>query len=114
MHLAQMGFRVAATDISGTAIRAARAKPAARGLAIMWAEDDILDTRLTGSFDLIFDRGCFHVLMPERRQEYVRIVGELLQTGGHLFLKCFSRLQPGIWGHTALLPTRFGRCSEAC
>jgi cyclopropane fatty-acyl-phospholipid synthase-like methyltransferase len=95
MHLAQRGFRVTATDISGTAIRAARAKAAARGLAITWAEDDILDTRLTGPFDLIFDRGCFHVLPPERRQEYVSIVGALLQTGGYLFLKCFSHLQPG-------------------
>ena len=98
MHLAQRGFGVTATDISGTAIRAAREKAAEQGLDITWEEDNILDTRLDQQFDLIFDRGCFHVLAPERRQDYVRIVGGLLKTGGHLFLKCFSYLQPGEQG----------------
>jgi 2-polyprenyl-3-methyl-5-hydroxy-6-metoxy-1,4-benzoquinol methylase len=104
MHLAQRGFDVTATDISGTAIRAAREKAKERGLDIMWEEDDILDTRLDWQFDLIFDRGCFHVLPPERRQEYVRIVGELLKTGAYLFLKCFSRLQPGEGGPYRFTP----------
>jgi cyclopropane fatty-acyl-phospholipid synthase-like methyltransferase len=104
IHLAQRGFGVTATDISGTAIRAAREKAAARGLNITWEEDDILDTRLDRQFDLIFDRGCFHVLPPERRQEYVRIVGNLLKTGGYLFLKCFSHLQPGAGGPYRFTP----------
>jgi cyclopropane fatty-acyl-phospholipid synthase-like methyltransferase len=114
MHLAQRGFGVTATDISGTAIRAAREKAEEWGLDITWTEDDILDTRLDRQFDLIFDRGCFHVLPPERRQDYVRIVGGLLKTGGHLFLKCFSHLQPGEQGPYRFTPEQirevFGRC----
>jgi 2-polyprenyl-3-methyl-5-hydroxy-6-metoxy-1,4-benzoquinol methylase len=94
MHLARRGFAVTATDISGAAIRMARAKAEAQGLDIMWKQDDVLDTRLDHQFDVIFDRGCFHVLALERRQEYVSTVGSLLKPGGHLFLKCFSRLQP--------------------
>jgi cyclopropane fatty-acyl-phospholipid synthase-like methyltransferase len=95
MQLARRGFDVTATDISEAAIRLARAKAAEQGLEVAWKQDDILYTRLDQTFDLVFDRGCFHVLPPERRQDYVRKVGALLQTGGHLFLKCFSRLQPG-------------------
>jgi 2-polyprenyl-3-methyl-5-hydroxy-6-metoxy-1,4-benzoquinol methylase len=102
MQLARRGFSVTATDISGAAIRLARRNAEAQGLNITWQQDDILDTRLDRPFDLIFDRGCFHVLAPERRQDYVRIVSGLLKTGGYLFLKCFSHLQPG-----ALGPYRF-------
>jgi 2-polyprenyl-3-methyl-5-hydroxy-6-metoxy-1,4-benzoquinol methylase len=68
MHLARRGFDVTATDISGAAIRVARSKAEAQGLDITWNQDDVLDTRLDQQFDLIFDRGCFHVLAPERRR----------------------------------------------
>jgi len=98
IHLARRGFDVTATDISEAAIRVAREKAREQGLEITWAQDDILDTRLGRQFDLIFDRGCFHVLNPERREDYVRTVSGLLKTGGYLFLKCFSHLQPGEQG----------------
>lgn len=98
IQLARSGFEVTATDISGAAIRLARAKADEQGLDITWVQDDILDTDLTRQFDLIFDRGCFHVLAPERWQDYVRIVTDLLKPGGYLFLKCFSHLQPGEQG----------------
>jgi cyclopropane fatty-acyl-phospholipid synthase-like methyltransferase len=102
MQLAQRGFNVTATDISEAAIRLAQAKAQAQGLSITWQQDDILYTRLIGPFDLIFDRGCFHVLPPERRPGYVATVSGLLKPGGFFFLKCFSHLQPGTEG-----PRRF-------
>src|SRR6266487_2645491 len=104
MHLARSGFHVTATDISRTAIRLAQGKAEAQGLAITWVQDDILDTRLTRQFDLMFDRGCFHVLAPEWRQAYVSIVSRLLKPGGYLFLKCFSHLQPGAQGPYRFTP----------
>jgi 2-polyprenyl-3-methyl-5-hydroxy-6-metoxy-1,4-benzoquinol methylase len=103
MQLARTGFVVTATDISGTAISLAKTKAENHRLDITWKQDDILETRLDRPFDFIFDRGCFHVLAPKRRRDYVRTVARLLKTGGHLFLKCFSRLQPGKEG-----PYRFG------
>jgi len=102
MQLAQRGFDVTATDISEAAIRLAHEKAKAPGLTITWQQDDILDTRLIGAFDLIFDRGCFHVLPPERRSDYVATIARLLTPGGLSFLKCFSHLQPGTQG-----PNRF-------
>ena len=93
-----------ATDISEAAIRLAREKAQKEGLGITWEQEDILDTRLDRQFDLIFDRGLFHVLEPGRRGDYVRIVSGLLKTGGFLFLKCFSRLQPGEEGPYRFTP----------
>jgi len=104
IHLARRGFDVTATDISEAAIRLASEKAQKQGLEITWEQDDILDTRLDRQFDLIFDRGCFHVLEPERRLDYVRIVSDLLKPGGYLFLKCFSRLQPGEEGPYRFTP----------
>src|SRR4051794_30832558 len=52
MQLARRGFAVTATDISAAAIRRAHATAAAQGLAIIWQQDDILSSRLSGPFDL--------------------------------------------------------------
>jgi len=104
MELARRGFTVTATDISEAAISLASEKAQKQRLEITWKQDDILNTRLDRQFDLIFDRGCFHVLSPERRGDYVRIVSGLLKTGGYLFLKCFSRLQPGEEGPYRFTP----------
>jgi len=104
MELARRGFTVTATDISEAAISLASEKAQKQGLEITWEQDDILDTRLDRQFDLIFDRGCFHVLDPERREDYVRTLSSLLNTGGYLFLKCFSRLQPGGQGPYRFTP----------
>src|SRR5689334_18720360 len=46
MQLARRGFDVTATDISEAAIRLAQGKADVQGLAITWAQDDILATRL--------------------------------------------------------------------
>lgn len=102
--LAQRGFSVTATDISGTAVAKARERAAAEGTRLEFVRDDILDTKLKGPFDLAFDRGCFHVLPPDRRPDYVRTLARLLRPAGILFLKCFSDLQPGDQGPHRLSP----------
>jgi 2-polyprenyl-3-methyl-5-hydroxy-6-metoxy-1,4-benzoquinol methylase len=104
MQLARRGFDVTATDISEAAIRLAREKAEAQGLTLTWQPDDVLTTRLSGPFDLIFDRGCFHVLPPERRPDYVSTIAGLLKPGGYFFLKCFSQLQPGTQGPHRFTP----------
>jgi cyclopropane fatty-acyl-phospholipid synthase-like methyltransferase len=118
MQLAQHGFDVTATDISAAAIRLAREKAEAQGLTISWQQDDILSTQLTGPFDLIFDRGCFHVLPPERRPDYVATIAGLLKPDGSFFLKCFSHLQPGTQGPNRFTPEQiqaiFSRQLEVC
>jgi 2-polyprenyl-3-methyl-5-hydroxy-6-metoxy-1,4-benzoquinol methylase len=88
--LAERGFQVTATDLSATAIRQAAAKAAEQGVAISFRQDDILNSHLDQSFDLILDRGCFHVLPPDSRGAYVQTVANLLKPKRHLLLKCFS------------------------
>jgi SAM-dependent methyltransferase len=86
--LAERGFHVTATDLSAHAIEQGRAASSERGLSIEFLEDDILCSKLTGQFDLVFDRGCFHVFAAQT-------LARLVRTGGLFFLKCFSDEQPG-------------------
>jgi cyclopropane fatty-acyl-phospholipid synthase-like methyltransferase len=102
--LAERGLHVTATDLSETAIAKARKTAQARGLVIDFRQDDVLNSQLEGEFDLILDRGCFHVLPPNRRQDYVEQVHRWLQPRGYLFLKCFSHQQPGEQGPYRFTP----------
>ena len=42
-----------------------------------------------GSYDLVYDAGCFHHLPPHRRQDYVELVHRALKPGGSYGLVCF-------------------------
>ncbi len=93
MALAERGFEVTATDLSETAIEKALAKAKEKNLYICFRQDDILNSKLDQKFDFVLDRGCFHVLPPEQRQNYIRVVDSLVKPKGYLFLKCFSHLE---------------------
>ncbi|BCX82499.1 hypothetical protein MIT9_P2085 [Methylomarinovum caldicuralii] len=88
--LARRGFQVVATDVSPTAVEQARRLAEREGVEVTFLVDDILATRLEGPFDLILDRGVFHVFAPEAHGRYLAVVSRLLRPGGLLLLKCFS------------------------
>ncbi len=90
MALAQRGFMVTATDVSATAVEKAATLARESGLKIDFRRNDILRNRLEASFDLVIDRGCFHIFPPEKRDVYVENVSTLVGAGGYLLLKCFS------------------------
>src|SRR2546426_10066135 len=99
MNLAKRGFDVVATDISGSAIRKAKASAKEAGLSITFLVDNVLKSRLAPNLvDVIVDRGVFHVLPKEKRPVYVQTVHRVLRPNGWLFLKCFSDKEPGTWG----------------
>ncbi len=110
--LATRGFDVVGSDLSPSAIRAAMARAESRALSLDFVVDDILATELEGPFDLVLDRGVFHVFEPSQRSTYRENLLRLLRPGGHLLLKCFSHRQPGSEGphriHPDELQTTFG------
>ncbi len=96
--LAKYGFDVTATDIAPSAIKKAREAAAAEGVEVEFMVDDILDSRIEGEFDLVFDRGCFHTLHPEHRAAYVREITGHIKSGGYLLLKVMSHLEQLLTG----------------
>jgi SAM-dependent methyltransferase len=92
--LAKRGFNVTGSDLSEAAINRAR-KIYAKEKNVNFIVDDILNSNLQDNeFDYIFDRGCFHVLLPADRQKYISKIKQILKDNGILFLKCFSDKEP--------------------
>jgi 2-polyprenyl-3-methyl-5-hydroxy-6-metoxy-1,4-benzoquinol methylase len=96
--LAKRGFDVTGSDLSPAAIEYATKRAKKEDAKVTFVVDDVLDTKLEGPFDVVFDRGCFHVLPPESRKDYVATMKKLIAKDGHLFLKTFSDEQPGTEG----------------
>jgi 2-polyprenyl-3-methyl-5-hydroxy-6-metoxy-1,4-benzoquinol methylase len=93
--LAERGFHVIGSDLSGHAIEQARTRYAEKKLSLEFVQDDVLSSELTPGFDLVFDRGCFHVMSPELRAGYAQTLATLVKPGAVFFLKTFSCEQPG-------------------
>ncbi|MFL6361267.1 MAG: class I SAM-dependent methyltransferase [Nitrososphaeraceae archaeon] len=92
--LAKRGFNITASDLSESAIKRAR-NVYANQKNIDFIVDDILNSKLKeNEFDYIFDRGCFHVLLPADRQRYITTIKQIMKDNGILFLKCFSDKEP--------------------
>lgn len=94
IYLASRGFEVYGVDISGTAVKIARQRCAARKLACTYEVADVLNLTLQGPFDFIFDRGCFHHVPKSEKPGYVATLIRLLRPGGKFFLLCFSDKNP--------------------
>jgi len=86
IFLARNGFEVDAVDISATAI--AWATERSEGLDVRFRHGDAFATG--GTYDLVYDSGCFHHLPPHRRIGYLALLDRVLVPGGHFALTCFT------------------------
>lgn len=85
---AERGHRVVATDLSAVALEQARAR--APTAPVVWVQDDITATHLHTSFDVVIDRGCFHLLTPAERVGYAAAVVKLTAPSGTLLVKSLA------------------------
>lgn len=86
--LAARGFEVTGIDIAERALDAARAKARTAGLDITFIRADITATdALTGTFDVVVDRGLLMSLFGEHaRQAYTAAVTRLTAPDGAVYL----------------------------
>ncbi len=85
LWLATQGFDVLGIDVAPRAIERARAKAeAAQASGIRFEVLDFLAAAPAGPFDLVFDRGVFHVFDEAvDRARFAARVAECLAPGGH-------------------------------
>jgi ubiquinone/menaquinone biosynthesis C-methylase UbiE len=89
IYLAKHGWRATGVDFVAKALEKARAKAAADGVAVTFAQADV--TRLSSEgvgkgFDLIVDTGCLHGMSPQDRDAYVREVTTVAAPDARLLL----------------------------
>jgi SAM-dependent methyltransferase len=58
--LAERGFDVTAVDIAPTALTMAEERARQAGVSVRWILADVTRLPNLGTFDLLFDRGCYH------------------------------------------------------
>jgi SAM-dependent methyltransferase len=82
--MAERGFDVLGVDVSPLAVKRADAKLEGRALPCRFAASDFLaGPPPDGSFQFIFDRGCFHVFdEPAERERFAAHVAAALAPGG--------------------------------
>jgi cyclopropane fatty-acyl-phospholipid synthase-like methyltransferase len=99
LFLAGRGHLVTGIDFVEEAIRRARAKADERGLAVEFLVKDATTLGDWGrTFASVIDCGLFHVFSDDDRRRYVQGLGQVLESGGRLFLMCFSDEEPGTEG----------------
>ena len=81
---AKEGYRVAAADLSDEALRRARVREG--GGDVLFLRDDIRETRLRSTFDVLVDRGCFHTLRDVDAEGYVMSIQSLCAPRGRLLV----------------------------
>lgn len=108
LALAAQQYLVVGLDFSETAVAAATAEAAKRGLAsASFAPADITDfDGYDGRFNTVMDSGCLHSLPEELRQGYVRSIHRAAAPGAALFILAFAKRTfgeglPGPNGFTA-------------
>jgi SAM-dependent methyltransferase len=99
LFCAALGHQVTGYDFVEEAIRRARGKAAARGLAVEFLVKDALTLDAWGRrFASVIDSGLFHCFSDDDRRRYVRGLAQVVEPGGQLFLMCFSDEEPGTDG----------------
>jgi SAM-dependent methyltransferase len=90
VHLASLGCTVDAVDFSERAVEWTQQRARLAGAAVAVQCCSIFDARFSdGSYDLVYDSGCFHHLPPHRRKDYVELVDRALKPDGSYGLVCF-------------------------
>lgn len=92
--LAKLGFTATCTDFSAGALAGGCQLAEAENVKVDFRYDDVTRSQLQGPFDLVLDRGCFHIIAPALRADYLRTVLQCLAPRGWFFFKCFSSLEP--------------------
>jgi ubiquinone/menaquinone biosynthesis C-methylase UbiE len=91
LYLAEQGFACHGLDIAPTALKLARERVVQSGLACRLVKGDAARLPYPDStFALVFDRGCFHSIPPDDRDEYARGIRRVLRPGGKFLLLAFS------------------------
>lgn len=98
--LAGRGYPVVGVDGSSEALSLARRRAAGAGVDVVWHHASVLELPLAeGSVTFALDRGCFHAIAPEDRDEYAAEIGRVLAPGGRLLLRGAAETdeEAGLW-----------------
>jgi methyl halide transferase len=100
IYLASRGFDVTGIDIAPTALWFAEEKAKAAGVHVNWVLADVFALPELGTFDFIFDRGCYHNLRYIDAGGFLSSMRQLSHPGTQcLILSLDKDTAPGVREH---------------
>lgn len=88
VFLAQHGLNMIGVDISVEALRIAAERAKEAGVQVDWRYGNVLDLPIEDhSIDFVNDRGCFHSIAEEKRDQFAREIARIIKPGGLMLLR---------------------------
>ncbi|MEH7459965.1 SAM-dependent methyltransferase [Bacillus pseudomycoides] len=90
IYFAEKGCLVDAVDLSQESIQWATERAKEKNVNINFICSNIFDLQIEeGTYDIVYDSGCFHHIAPHRRMSYINLVKKALKPGGYFAITCF-------------------------
>ncbi|WP_449620675.1 class I SAM-dependent methyltransferase [Robertmurraya sp. Marseille-Q9965] len=90
IYLAENGFSVDAVDLSEEGISWGRERAIEKNIHVNFINKSIFNLEIEeGTYDIVYDSGCFHHIAPHRRMNYLALLNKALKPNGYFGLTCF-------------------------
>ncbi|MCL1696622.1 MULTISPECIES: class I SAM-dependent methyltransferase [unclassified Lysinibacillus] len=90
IYFAQKGCTIDAVDLSEETLKWAEERANYKNVSINFINENIFDLNIEeGTYDIVYDSGCFHHVAPHRRMNYIDIVKRALKPNGFFAITCF-------------------------
>lgn len=90
LFFAEKDCKVDAVDSSLEALRWGEERASERGIEVNFIHENLFNVEVEeGSYDIVYDSGCFHHIPPHRRMSYLGLVNKALKPGGYFVVVCF-------------------------
>ncbi|MGA2385737.1 MAG: class I SAM-dependent methyltransferase [Candidatus Bathyarchaeia archaeon] len=88
IFMARCGFKLAGVDLSRKALKIAKARADAAQVKVDWVLGSVFDLPLESqTFDLVTDRGLFHLIEDADRSRFSSEVFRVLKPRGHMLIR---------------------------
>ena len=91
IYFAENGCSVDAVDLSEEALNWGGERVKENNLPVTFIKKNLFELDIEeGSYDIVYDSGCFHHIAPHRRMSYLHLVRRALKPNGFYGLTCFT------------------------
>lgn len=90
IYFAKKGCSVDAVDLSIESLKWAKERAIENNVSINFVHANIFELDIEeGSYDIVYDSGCFHHIAPHRRICYIDLIKKALKPNGYFAMTCF-------------------------
>ncbi|MBA2936898.1 class I SAM-dependent methyltransferase [Paenibacillus sp. CGMCC 1.16610] len=91
IYFAEQGCTVDAVDLSQEALNWAKQRAENKNVSVNFIKQNIFELDIEeGTYDIVYDSGCFHHIAPHRRMSYLELLNKALKPNSFFAITCFK------------------------